>query len=177
MLLGKIKSYDLKSRHRFAGKGLCSQSYGFSSSHIRIWVLDHKEGWTPKNWCFQIVVLEKTLESPLTWKEIKPINPQGNQSWIFIGRTDAQAEAPILWPPDVKTQLLRKDLDAGKERRKTIGVGGGRGWDGWIASLTEWTLIWANSGRWRRIWKPGVLQSMGSQRVGHDLETEKQQLL
>ena len=95
----------------------------------------------------------------------------------FIGRTDVKAEAPILWPPDVKTQLLRKDLDAGKERLKTKGVGDGRGWDGWIASLTEWTLIWANSGRWWRTGKPGVLQSMGSQRVGHDLETEKQQLL
>ena len=172
-----MKSYDLKSRHHFAGKGLYSQSYGFSSSHIRIRVLDHKEGCTPKKWCFQIVVLEKTLESPLTWKEIKPVNPQGNQSWIFIGRTDAEAEALILWPLDIKTQLLRKDLDAGKERLKTIGVEGGRGWDGWIASLTEWTLIWANSGRWRRTGKPGVLQSMGSQRVGHDLETEKQQLL
>ena len=78
-----------------------SQVYGFSSSHVWIWELDHKEGWAPKNWYFWIVVLEKTLESPLDSKEIKPVNPKGNQPWTFIGRTNAEAEAPILWPPDV----------------------------------------------------------------------------
>ena len=91
------------------------KSYGFSSSHVWMWELDHKEGWEPKNWCFQTVVLEKTLKSPLDCKGIKPINPKGNLSWIFIGRADAEAEAPILWPPDTKSQLTGKDLDAGKD--------------------------------------------------------------
>ena len=90
-----------------------SQSYGFSSGHVQMWELDHKEGQAPKNWCFLILVLEKILESPLGSKEIKPVNPKGNQSWIFIGRTDA--EAPILWPPDVKSWLIVKDPDVGKD--------------------------------------------------------------
>ena len=83
-----------------------------------MWELDHKEGWVPRNWCSQTVILEKTLESPLDSKEIKPVNPKGNQSWIFIGRTDAEAEAPILWPPEAKTWLIRKDPDAGKDWRQ-----------------------------------------------------------
>ena len=87
----------------------------FSSSHVWMWEGDHKEGWAPKNWCLQILVLEKTLASPLGWKEIKSVNPKGNQPWIFIGRTDAEAEAPILWPPDAKSQLIGKDPDAGKD--------------------------------------------------------------
>ena len=95
-----------------------SQSYGFSSSHVRIWELDHKESWALKHWCFWTVVLEKSLESPLGCKEIKPVNPKGNQSWIFIGRTDAEAEAPILWPPDAKSWLIWKDSDAGKGWRQ-----------------------------------------------------------
>ena len=95
-------------------RGSISQSYGFSSSHAWMWELDHKEGWTPKNWCFWSVMLEKTLESPLDCKEIKPLSPKGNQFWIFIGRTDAEAEAPILWPPDVKSQLIWKDPDVGE---------------------------------------------------------------
>ena len=102
----------------FADKGLYSQTYGFSSSHVWMWELDHKEGWALKNWCFRIMVLEKTLESPLDCKEIKPVNPKGNQSWIFIGRTDAEAETPILWTPDTKSQLVGKDLDAGKDWRQ-----------------------------------------------------------
>ena len=92
-----------------------SQGYGFSSSHVWMWELDHKEGCVLKNWCSQTVVLEKTLESPLDSKEIKPINPKGDKPWIFIERTDAEAEAPILWPPDVKTRLTGKDPDAGKD--------------------------------------------------------------
>ena len=92
---------------------LYSQSYGFSSSHVWIWELDHKEGWVPKNDCFWTMVLEKTLESPLDCKEIKPVSPKGNQFWIFIGRTDAKAEAPIVWPPDRKSWLIGKDPDAG----------------------------------------------------------------
>ena len=105
----------LKSRHYFADKGLYSQRYGFSSSQVCMWELDHKEGWAPKNWCFQTVVLEKTLESPLDCQEIKPVNLKGNQPWIFFGRTDAEAEAPILWPPDAKNWLTGKDPDAGKD--------------------------------------------------------------
>ena len=89
--------------------------YGFSSSHIQMEELDHKKVWAPKNWCFQIVVLEKTLESPLDRKEIKPVNPKGNQSWLFIGRTYAEVEAPILGPSDAKRQLTGKDSDAGKD--------------------------------------------------------------
>ena len=92
-----------------------SQSYGFSKSHEWIWKLDHKESWAPKNWCFWTVVLEKTLESPLDCKEIQPVHSKGDQCWVFIGRIDAEAEAPILWPPDVKTWLIGKDLDAGKD--------------------------------------------------------------
>ena len=94
------------------------QSYGFSSSHVWMWELDHKEGWAPKNWHFLNVVLEKTLQSPLDIKEIKPVNPKENQPWIFIGRTDAEAEAPIIWPPDAKGQLIGKDPDAGKDWRQ-----------------------------------------------------------
>jgi len=103
-----------KQRHHFADKGLSSQSYGFSSIQVHMWEVDHKKGWAPKNWCFWTVVLEKTLESPLYCKEIKPVNPKGNQSWIFIGRTDAEAEGSILWPPDVKKWLTGKDPNAGK---------------------------------------------------------------
>ena len=107
-----------KQRHYFADKVLSSQSYGFSSSHVWMWELDYKEGWAPKNWSFWTVVLEKTLENPLNSKETKSVNPKGNQSWIFIGRTDAEAEAPILWLPDGKNWLTGKDPDAGKDRRQ-----------------------------------------------------------
>ena len=99
-------------------KGLSSQSYGFSSNHVWMWELDYKESWAPKNWWLWTVALEKTLESPLDCKEIKQVNPKGNQSWIFIGRTDAKAETPILWPPDVKNRLIGKDRDAGKDLRQ-----------------------------------------------------------
>ena len=108
----------LKSRHYFADKGPFSQSYGFSSSHVWMWELDYKESWALKNGCFSTVVLEKTLESPLDCKEIQPVHPKGNQSWIFIGRTDAEAETPILWPPDEKSWLIWKDPDAGRDRRQ-----------------------------------------------------------
>ena len=108
-----------KQRHYFANKGPSSQSYGFCSSYAWMWELDHKESWALKNWCFSTVVLEKTLESPLDFKEIKPVNSKGNQSWIFIGRTDA--EAPIFWPPDVKNWLIEKDPDAGKDWKQEKG--------------------------------------------------------
>ena len=112
------------------------------------------------------VVLEKTLKSPLDFKEIKPVNPKENQLWIFIGRTDTEAEVSILWPPDVKSQLIRKDSDS--KRVKAEGEWDNRERDGWVALLTQWTWIWANSRIKWRTGKPGVLQSMGSQRVRHD---------
>ena len=106
-----------KQRHHLANKGPHSQRYGFSSSHVQMWELDHKEGWAPKNWCFWTAVLQKkTLESHLDSREIKPVSPKGNQPWIFTGRTDAEAEVPILWPSDVKSWLTGKDPDAGKDR-------------------------------------------------------------
>ena len=104
-----------KQRHYFVNKGPSSQSYGFSSRRVWMWELDYKEGWLLKNWCFWTVVLEKILESLLDCKEIKPVNPKGNQSWIFIGRTDAEAETPILWPPDAKSWLIGKFSSAVKD--------------------------------------------------------------
>ena len=113
LLLGRKTMINLdsilKTRHHLADKGLYSQSYGFSSSHVGMWELDHKEHWPLKNWYFQTVVLEKTLEIPLDSKEIKLVNPKGNHFWIFIGRTDVEAEASILWPPDGKSQLIGKN--------------------------------------------------------------------
>ena len=117
------KSYDQsrqhikKLSHYFANRGLSSQSYGFSGSHVWMWELDYKESWVPKNWSFQTVVLEKTFKSSLDCKEIQPVNPKGNQSRIFIGRTDAEAETSILWSPDVKNWLIWKDPDAGIDWR------------------------------------------------------------
>ena len=123
----------LKSRYYFANKGLSSQSCGFSSSHVWMWELDCKEDWAPKNWCFWTVVLEKTLESPLDCKEIQPVHPRGSQSWIFIGRTDAEVEVPLLWPPDVKSWFIGKDPDAGKDWRQEKGMAEGEmaGWHHW----------------------------------------------
>ena len=107
-----------KRVHHFADTNLYSQSCSFSSSHVQMWELDHKEGWTLKNWCFWITVLEKTLENPLDCREIKPVNPKGNQPWIFIGRTVAKTEASILWPLNAKSQLTGKDSDVGKHWRQ-----------------------------------------------------------
>ena len=104
-----------KQTHHFANKGPYSQSYGFSSSHVQVWGLDHKEDWALKNWSFWTVVLEKTLDSPLDCKGIKLVNPKGNQPWVFTGMTDDEAEAPILWPPNAKRWLTGKDADAGKD--------------------------------------------------------------
>ena len=139
-----------------------------------MWELDHKEGWVLKNWCFWIVVLEKTLKSPFDNKDIKPVNPKGNQPWICNRRTGAEAEASIVWPPDAKSRLIGKDPDSGKDLRASE-EGDDRGWGGWMASLTQWTWVWTNSGRQWRIGKPGVLEFMGWQRVRHDLLTEQQQ--
>ena len=121
-----------EQRYYFSNKSLSSQGYGFSSSHVWMWELDYKESWALKNWCFWTVVLEKTLQSPLDYKEIEPVRPKGNQSWIFIGRTNAEAETPILWPPDVKNWLIWKDTDAGKDRRR-------RGWQRvrWLDGITN----------------------------------------
>ena len=180
MLAPRKESYNKprqrikQQRHHFADKGPSSQVHGFSSSHVWVWKLDHKEGWALKNWCFQIVVLEKTLENPLG-EEIKPVSPKGNQPWIFIGRTDAksdaEAEALILWPPDVKRWLTGKDPDAGKNWRQEKGT-------------TEDKMV----GWHHRLNGHGFEQTPGDGeglgilvccspwrcRVGHDWETEQQ---
>ena len=107
----------------------------FSSSHVQMWELDHKEDWTPKNWCFQTVVLKKTLESPLDSKEIQPVHPKGSEPWIFIGRTDGEAEAPVLWPPDSKSRLIGKDHDTRKgwgQEEKEATEDEMAGWHHWI---------------------------------------------
>ena len=121
-------------------------------------VVMYEESWVPKNWCFWTVVLEKTLESPLDSKEIQPVHPKGNKSWIFTGRTDAKGETPIFWPPDGRSWLTGKHPDAGKNWRQEKGI---TGWDGWMALLTQWTQVWASS-RWQ--WKrgqPGMLHPWG----------------
>ena len=115
--LWKPRQCIKKQRHHFADKGPSNQSYGFSSSCVWMWELDQKESWVLKNWCFWTVVVEKTLENPLDWKEIQPVHSKGDQSWVFTGRTDAEAETPILWPPDTKSWLIGKDPDAGKDWR------------------------------------------------------------
>ena len=119
---GKSRQNIKKQRHHFVEKCPSSQSYDFSSSHIQMWELDHKEGWVWKNWCFQTVVPEKALDSPLDCKGIKPVSPKGNRHWIFIGRTNAESEVPILWSSDQKRQLIGMDPDAGndKEKEKTV---------------------------------------------------------
>ena len=122
-----------KQRYHFAYKGPCSQSYGYCSSQIHMWELDNKKGWAPKNWCLQIVVLEKTLESPLDCKEIKPVNPKRHQSCIFIGRRDVEVEAPRPWPPYAKGWLIGKDPDAGKDWGKEEGTTSMR----WLDSITD----------------------------------------
>ena len=159
----------LKSRHYFADKGPSSQSYGFSSSHVWMWELDYKESWALKNWCFWTVVTEKTLESPLDCKEIQPVNPKGDQPWVFIGRTDAEAETAILLPLVVKNWLIGTDPDAGKDWRQEDK---GTTEDEMVGSLTQWTWVWVNSRSWWWTGKSGMLQSMGLQRVGHDRVTE-----
>ena len=183
-----------RQRHYFANKGPSYQSYGFSSSHVWMWELDYKESWVPKNWCFWTVVLEKTPESPLDCKEIQPVYPKGNQSWVFIGRTDVEAETPIFWPPDEKSWLIWKDPDAEKDWGQEKGMtedemvgwhhqlnGHGFGWIQFIVAnfLVSESSVFAavhvgqvDSGSWWWTGRPGVLWFMGSQRVGHDWATE-----
>ena len=158
-----------KQRHYFTDKGLYSQSYGFSSSNVWMWELDHRESWALKNWCFWTAVLEKTLESPLDCKDIKSFIPKGNQPWIFITRTDAETEALILWPPDEKSQLTGKVLEAGKNEGRRR-----RGWQWmrWLDGKNDSMDLSLNKLREMKIRKPSVLQSMGSQRVRQDWGTE-----
>ena len=136
---------------------------------LQMWELGHMESWAWKNWCFWTVVLEKTLESSLDCKQITSVHPKRNQPWMFIGRTDAEVEAAVLWPPDANSWLIWKPPDAGKYWGAG-GEGDDIGWDGWMASLTRWTWVWANSRRWWRTEEPGVLQSLGSQRVQHNCD-------
>ena len=165
MLNPRKESYDQPrqhikmQRHYFVNKGPSSQAYGFSSSHVWIWELDHKETWVPNNWFFRIVVLEKTLENPLESKEIKPVNPKGNQAWILglilkLQYFGHPMRRPWCW------------------ERLRAGEGDDRGWDGWMASPTQWTWVWVNARSWWWTGRPGILQSMGSQTVRHDWVTE-----
>ena len=162
-----------KQKHHFGNKDPYTQSYGFSSSHLWMWELDHKEGWVQKNWCFQIVVLEKSLGNPLDRKEIKPVNSKGNESWIFIGKTDAKAEAPILWPCDEKSWLIGKAPGAGKDWGEEEKGATEDEMVGWHHGLNGHGF--EQTSRYWRIGKPGILQSMGSQRVRHYLAAEQQQ--
>ena len=158
---GQPRQHIKKQRHYFANKVLSSQSSGFSSSHVWMWELNYKESWVPKNWCFWTVVLEKTLESPLDCKEIQPvhlkeINPECSLEGLML-KLKLQYFSHVMQRTDSfeKTLMLHK-LKAGAEEDD-------RGWDGWMASLTPWTWVWAASGSWWWTGRPGVLQSMGSQ--------------
>ena len=162
-----------KKRHDFANKGPYSQSYGFSCSHVQMWELDHKEGWVPKNWCFQTVVLGKTLESPLDSCVIKGVNPKGSKPWIFIGRTDV--EALILWAPDGKSQLTGKDPDTGegwRQEEKGATENETVGWHHWLNGHVFEQAPGAG-GRWGSL--PDMLQSVELQRTGPNLATGQQQ--
>ena len=130
---------------------------------VVMWELDYKESWAPKNWCFWTTVLEKTLQSPLESKEIQPVYPKGNKSWIFIGRTDAEAETPIFWPPDVKNILTGKDPDVPKDWRQE--EKGTTKWDGWMASLTWWIWVWVSSRSWWLTGKPDTTERLNWTRV------------
>ena len=173
MLTPWKESYDQprqhikKQRHYFVNKGPSSQGYGFSSSHVWMWELDYKESWVSKNWCFWTVVLEKTLDC----KEIQPVHSKGDQSWMFIGRTDVEVETPIrlaTWCGEL-THLKRPWC---WERLWAGGEGEDRGWDGWMASPTQWIWVWVDYGSLWWSGRLGVLQFMGSQRVRHDSASE-----
>ena len=125
-----------------------------------MWVLDYKESWVQKNWCFWTVVLEETHENPLDCKEIQLVHHKGNQSWIFIGRYDAEAKTPVLWVPECK-ELTHLKRPWCWERLMAEGEGDDRGWDVWMASLTQWTWVWVDSRSWWWTGRPGVLRFMG----------------
>ena len=141
-ILSIAKPVFQKQRHYFANKGPSSQGDGFSSSHVWLWELDGEESWAP-NWCFWTAVLEKTLESPLDCKKIQPVHLKGDQSWVFIGRTDVEAEAPVLWPPHAKSWLIGKDSDAGRDwgqEEKGMTEDEMAGWHHWFDGReSEWT--------------------------------------
>ena len=171
--LWPTRQHIQKQRHYFANKGPSSQGYGFSSGRVWVWELYYKESLALKNWCFWTVVLEKTLESPLDYKEIQPVHPKGDQSWVFIGRTDVEAETPILWPSDVKSWFIWEDPDAGKKKGTTEDVmvgwhhrlnGHGFGWtlgvgdgQGGLASCSSWGLKESDTTEWLN-WTDWLLQ-------------------
>ena len=145
--------------YHFNNKGPSILGYGFASGHVWMWKLDYKESWALKNWCFWTVVLEKTLETPLDCKEILPVHPEGGQSWVFIGRADVEAETPILWPPDVKSWLIWKDPDAGKDWRQKKRE---RQRMRWLEGITDAIDMSLSELQELVTGKPGMLQSMGS---------------
>ena len=150
-----------KQRHYYVNKGPCSQGYGFSSGHVWMCDLDYKESWAPKNWYFWTVVLEKTLECFLDYKETQPVHPKGNQSWMFTRRTDAEAETPMLWPPVCK-ELTHLKRPWCWERWRAGGEGDDRGWGGWMASPTQWNWVCVDFGSWWWTRRPYVLPFTGS---------------
>ena len=169
------KSYDQprqhiqKQRHYFASREPSSQAYVFSNGHVWMWELDCEESWAPKNWCFWTVVLEKTLENPLDCKEIHLVHSEGDQPWDFFGKNDGEAETPVLWPPHVKSWLIGKDFDAGRDRRqeeKGTTEDEMPGWHHWLYGR-EWTSgVGDGQGGLAMLW------FMGSQRVRHDWVSE-----
>ena len=171
------RKYMKKQKHYLANKGPSSQSYGFSISHVWMWeLINHKEGWAPKHWCSLTVVLEKTLESPLDCKEIKPVNPKGDQPWTFIGMTDAKAEAPVLWPHDMKSWLTGKDPAARKDwgqQEKRAREDELVGWHHWLNGHECEQTLWDSKGQGSKGWWRCAAVNGDTER--RDLATKQQQ--